>query len=380
MKIRYFDHAATTSVKEEVLKEMLPYFSIRYGNASSIYGIGRQSKKAVEQARERVAEALNCSQKEIYFTSCGTESDNLAIKGIAYANKEKGRHIITSKIEHPAVLQTCETLESQGYKVTYLDVDKEGIILLDELKSAITDETILISVMFANNEIGTIQPIKEIGKIAREHGVLFHTDAVQAIGNVKINVEELNIDLLSLSAHKFYGPKGIGALYVREDVEFERTQDGGHQEKNKRSGTENVAGIVGLGKAIQLSCDNFEWYNKKLLTLRDYYISQIEEKIPNAKLNGHRTQRLPGNANISIPSVQGEALLLNLDNEGICISTGSACTSGSLTPSHVLTAIGLSDELAQSSIRVTIGDENTKEDINFLIDKIIENVNKLAKK
>ena len=378
MKIRYFDHAATTAVKEEVLKEMLPYFSIEYGNASSIYSIGRQSKKAVEEARQKVANAINADEKQIYFTSCGSEADNLAIKGVAYANKENNKnHIITSKIEHPAVLQTCKTLEKQGFEVTYLNVDENGFISLQELENSIKENTILISIMFANNEIGTIQPIKQIGEIAKKHNVLFHTDAVQAIGNVKIDVKDMNIDLLSMSAHKFYGPKGVGALYVRAGVKFDKIQDGGHQEKNKRAGTENVPGIVGIGKAIELSYQNFDKYNEKLKTLRDYYISQVEEKIPYVKLNGDRINRLPGNANISFRFIEGESLLLNLDMKGICASSGSACTSGSLDPSHVLLAIGLPHEIAHGSLRIAIGDENTKEDIDFLIENLIEIVQRL---
>ena len=376
MKIRYFDHAATTAVKEEVLKEMLPFFSIEYGNASSLYSIGRQSKRAIEQARNRVARAINCEAKEIYFTSCGSESDNLALKGIAYANRQKGNHIITTKIEHPAIIQTCNTLEKQGFSVTYLNVDNEGLISLQELENSIRDNPILISIMFANNEIGTIQPIQQIGEIAKKHQILFHTDAVQAIGNVRINVDKLNIDLLSMSAHKLYGPKGIGALYVRKGIEFDRIQDGGHQEKNKRAGTENVAEIVGLGKAIQIAYEEFDRYNEKLVSLRDYYISQIEEKVPNAKLNGNRTNRLPGNANIAFKGIDGQLLLLKLDEKGICASSGSACTSGSGSPSHVLTAIGLPAEYAQGSLRITIGDDNTKEDIDYLVNSIIEIVGK----
>lgn len=376
-KLRYFDHAATTATKEEVVKEMLPYFTLNFGNASSIYSIGRKSKRAVEDARDKVANAIDAGPKEIYFTSCGSESDNLAIKGVAYANREKGNHIITTKIEHPAVLHTCQNLEKQGFNVTYLNVDSEGLISLKELEEAITDKTILISVMFANNEIGTIEPIKEIGEIAKKHSIYFHTDAVQAIGNVRINVNELNIDLLSMSAHKFYGPKGMGALYVRTGVKFDKIQDGGHQERNKRAGTENVAGIVGMGKAIELAYENFDEYNKKLTNLRDYYISQVEEKIPYIKLNGHRTKRLPGNANISFRFIEGESLLLNLDMKGICASSGSACTSGSLDPSHVLLAIGLPHEIAHGSLRITIGEENTKEDIDFLVNTLIEVVERL---
>lgn len=376
-KIRYFDHAATTATKEEVLKEMLPYFTLNYGNASSIYSIGRKSKKAVEDARDKVANAIGATPKEIYFTACGSESDNLAIKGVAYANREKGNHIITTKIEHPAVLNTCKTLEKQGFEVTYLDVDEDGLISLDELEKSVKDTTILISVMFANNEIGTIQPIKEIGEIAKKHNIYFHTDAVQAIGNVRIDVKDLNIDLLSMSAHKFYGPKGMGALYVKTGVKFDKIQDGGHQERNKRAGTENVAGIVGIGKAIELAYENFDEYNKKLTDLRDYYISQVEEKIPYIKVNGHRTKRLPGNANISFRFIEGESLLLNLDMKGICASSGSACTSGSLDPSHVLLAIGLPHEIAHGSLRITFGDDNSKEDVDFLVETLVEVVERL---
>lgn len=379
-KIKYFDHAATTATKEEVLKEMLPYFNMEYGNPSSMYSIGRKTRKVVEEARRKVALAIGGDSKEIYFTSCGSESDNLAIKGVAYANRKRGNHIITTKIEHPAVLHTCEHLEKEGFRVTYLNVNSKGVISLEELDNAICNDTILISVMFANNEIGTIQPIGEIGRIAKNHNIYFHTDAVQAVGNVKINVEELNIDLLSMSAHKFYGPKGMGALYVKTGVNFEKMQDGGHQERNMRAGTENVAGIVGLGKAIELAYKNFDEYNKKLTDLRDYYISQVEEKIPNVKLNGDRTRRLPGNANISFIGVDGEALLLNLDLKGICASSGSACTSGSLDPSHVLVAIGLSSEIAQGSLRVTFGDENTKEDVDYLVQSLVEIVEKLRGK
>lgn len=368
--IRYFDYAATTGVKEEVLKAMLPYFSIEYGNPSSIYGIGRKTKKAIEEAREKVAKAINAKSKEIYFTGCGSESDNLAIKGIAHEARSRGSHIITTKIEHHAVLNTCKSLEREGFQVTYLNVDENGLINLEELKSAITNNTILISVMTANNEIGTIQPIKEIGEIAKEKNIYFHTDSVQAIGNLKMDVQDMNIDSLSLSAHKFYGPKGVGALYVKKGVPFRKLQDGGHQEKDKRAGTENVAGIVGLGKAIELAYSNLDEYNKKLTELRDYYISQIEARIPNAKVNGHRTKRLPGNANISFLNVDGGELLLKLDAQGICASSGSACNSGSGEPSHVLTAIGLKPELLNGSLRVTFGKDNTKEDVDFLVDNI----------
>lgn len=338
---------------------------------------GRKAKRALEQARERVAKAIGSKPKEIYFTACGSESDNLALKGIAYANEARGKHIITSKIEHPAVLEACKTLEKQGFEVTYLNVDEKGFVSIEELERNIRKDTILISIMFANNEIGTLEPIAEIGKIARAHHILFHTDSVQAIGNVKINVEEMNIDLLSMSAHKFYGPKGVGALYVREGVKLERIQDGGHQEKNKRAGTENIAGIVGLGKAIELAYENLEGYNEKLTKLREDYFSQVQEKIPEIKINGDREKRLPGNANISFSGIEGEELLLKLDERGICSSTGSACSSGMPNPSHVLLAIGLPKELAYGSLRITIGEENTKEDIDFLVEQLVEIVSRL---
>ena len=370
MKIRYFDHAATTAVREEVLKEMIPYFNLYYGNPSALYFVGREAKRGLEKARQRVAKQINCNEHEIYFTSCGSESDNLALKGIAYANKNKGNHIITSKIEHHAILNSCKTLERQGFRVTYLNVDKNGMIDMNELLDSICKDTILISIMFANNEIGTIQPIKQIGEIARKNNILFHTDSVQAVGNVRIDVRDMNVDLLSMSGHKFYGPKGVGALYVREGINFERIQDGGHQERNKRSGTENVAEIVGLGKAIELIYQEFEEYNKHLRTLRDRYIKQIEETIPNAILNGDRENRLPGNANFSFKGVDAGELLLKLDEVGICASAGSACSTGEAVPSHVLTAIGLGKELAGSTLRVSFGYENTIEDVDFLVNQI----------
>lgn len=379
MKIRYFDHAATTPVGENVLKAMLPYFCEEYGNASSIYSIGRQSRKAIIEARKKVAQAIGVKPHEIYFTSCGSESDNLAIKGVAYANKNKGKHIITSKIEHPAVLNTCKTLEQQGFEVTYLNVDEDGFVDLQELVNSIKPTTILITIMFANNEIGTIEPIEEIGKIAHEKGIVFHTDCVQAIGNVRLNVNELNIDLLSMSAHKFYGPKGIGALYIREGIEVEKIQDGGHQERDKRAGTENVAEIVGLGEAIDEIYKNYDGYNKKLTDLRDYYIQNVQAKIPTCKLNGDRTKRLPGNANISFPNVNAQELLIELDKKGICASAGSACSSGSGNGSHVLTAIGLPISLANGSLRTTFGKENTMEDVDFLVNSLVEIIPKLQK-
>ena len=330
MKTIYFDNNATTQTDEEVLKAMLPYFVENYGNPSSIYKIGRENRKAVEEARKKVATALNCEPDEIYFTSGGSEADNTAIRGIAYQYQKKGNHIITSKIEHPAVLETCKQLEKEGFEVTYVGVKENGILDLEELKSAIKATTILISVMFANNEIGTIQPIQEIGEIAQKHHIFFHTDAVQAVGSVSIDVKALHIDALSLSAHKFYGPKGIGALYMKKGIQFGKLINGGHQEKNKRAGTENVPGIVGLGKAIELAYENLEEHNKTIQALRDYYVAQVEEKIPYIHINGDRKKRLPGNSNISFRFIEGEGLLLNLDLKGICASSGSACTSGSL--------------------------------------------------
>ena len=377
MNTIYLDNSATTKTDDEVLKAMLPYFSENYGNPSSIYKIGRENKKAIEEAREKVAKVLNCEPSEIYFTAGGSESDNTAIRGIAYSYKNKGNHIITSKIEHPAVLETCKQLEKEGFEVTYVGVDENGIIKLDELESAIKPTTTLITVMFANNEIGTIQPVKEIGEIARKNNIAFHTDAVQAVGTEKIDVKEMNIDSLSLSAHKFYGPKGVGALYVRKGIKFDKFINGGHQERNKRAGTENVAGIVGLGKAIELAYENLEEHNKKIKELRDYYVEQVKEKIPYIKINGDMEKRLVGNSNISFRFIEGEGLLLNLDLKGICASSGSACTSGSLDPSHVLLAIGLPHEIAHGSLRVSIGKYNTKEEIDYTVESLVEIVNRL---
>ena len=373
----YFDNAATTKLNDEVLKEMMPYLKNMYGNASAIYELGRESRKAVEDAREKVAKVLNCEVGEVYFTSCGSESDNTAIKGIARANKEKGNHIITSKIEHPAVIETCEQLKKEGFEITYIGVDEKGVVDLEEIKRAIKPTTILISIMFANNEIGTVEPIKEIGKIAKEHEIVFHTDAVQAAGNVKIDVKDMNIDSLSLSGHKFYGPKGVGVLYVKKGIDFQNFINGGHQEKNKRAGTENVAGIVGIGKAIELAYQNLDEHNKEITELRDYFINQIITKIPNVKINGDMVNRLPGNANISFEGVDAEGLLLNLDLKKICASSGSACSAGSLEPSRVLLAIGLEKEIAKSSLRVTIGKYNTKKEVDYLIESLEEIVARL---
>lgn len=375
----YMDNAATTRVKQEVLEEMLPFFTENYGNPSSIYALGGKSKSAVEKARGQVAEALNADKKEIYFTGGGSESDNWAIKGVALKNKDKGNHIITTKIEHHAVLHTCEYLEKNGFEVTYLDVDEYGLISLDELKSAITDKTILISIMYANNEIGTIQPIKEIGQIAKEHKIYFHTDAVQAVGNVKIDVKDENIDLLSLSAHKIYGPKGVGVLYIKNGVKLESLIAGGGQERRKRAGTENVPGIVGLGKAIEIAYENLEENNNYLLNLRERLINKIEETIPYIRLNGHRTKRLPGNVNFCFEYIEGESLLLSLDMIGVAASSGSACTSGTLDPSHVLLAIGLPHGIAHGSLRLSLGSFNTAEEIDYVVENLAVIVDRLRK-
>jgi cysteine desulfurase len=364
----YLDHSATTPVKSEVLEAMMPYLTDKFGNASSVYSIGRESKKAVEEARDKVAMALGAQSKEIFFTGSGTEADNWAIKGVAYANKQKGNHIITSAIEHHAVLHTCQYLESDGFEVTYLPVDEYGMVSPEQVRDAIKPNTILISIMFANNEIGTIQPITEIGKIAREHGVFFHTDAVQAMGNVHVNVVDMNIDLLSLSAHKFYGPKGVGALYVRKGTKITSFMHGGAQERGRRASTENVAAIVGLGKAIEIATKNIDEYNNKLLALRERTIDEMMKKVPFVRLNGHRQNRLPGNVNFSFEFIEGESLLLMLDMKGIAASSGSACTSGSLDPSHVLLAIGLPHEVAHGSLRLTFGEENTQEDVDYVLD------------
>lgn len=375
-RLIYLDHGATTKVDDRVLNKMLPYFSMNYGNPSSAYFLGRRNKRVIEEAREVVASNIESKPKEIYFTSCGSESDNLAIKGIAYANKHRGRHIITSKIEHPAILNTCATLERQGFNVTYLNVDNNGFIRLDELENSIKVDTILISIMFANNEIGTIEPIEQIGRIAKINNVYFHTDSVQAIGNIKINVKELGIDLLSMSAHKFYGPKGAGALYVRGGIDFERIQDGGHQEKGKRSGTENIAGIVGLAEAIKYSYKEFEYNNKKILNLRNYFLTKLKQIDSNIKINGDLEKRLPGNINVTFPEVDGSELLLKLDEYGICASAGSACSTGNTKPSHVLTSIGLTSREASSTIRFTLGKDNTKQEIDYTI-RILQDILKV---
>lgn len=379
MQIRYFDNAATTKVKKEVINKMFPYFTEEYGNPSALYKLGRNAKLAIEEARANVANLINCSKTEIYFTSGGTESDNMAIKGIAGLRKKQGNHIITSKIEHPAVLNTCKELEKQGFKVTYLNVNKDGIINLEELKNSINNETILITIMSANNEIGSIQPIEEIGKIAYNKNIIFHTDAVQACGNIDIDVKRMNIDMLSLSGHKIGAPKGIGALYIKKDIQLQKLIEGGHQEKDKRAGTENVPGIVGLGCACKIAKRDLSIHQKYLKELRDYYFEKIQKNIQKIHINGSIEKRLPGNSNISFKDVNGEELLMMLDSMGICASAGSACSSGSSKPSHVLTAIGLEREYIDGTLRVTFGDENTKEDVDYLIESLIEIVDKIRK-
>ena len=364
----YFDNAATTPIKTEVLNEMIPYLTKEYGNASSLYTIGRNAKRAIENARKQVAELINCKPNEIFFTGSGSESDNTAIKCYAYANKEKGNHIITSKIEHPAVIETCKNLEKHGYEVSYIDVDEEGILKLDELEKNIKNTTILISIMFANNEIGTIQPIEEISKIAHSRNITFHTDAVQALGNTLIDVERQKIDMLSLSGHKINAPKGIGALYIKDGIEVEKFINGGHQEKNKRAGTENVAGIVGLGKACQIANRNIEKHIKYLKKLREYYIDRLKKEFSEKiRINGSMEKRLPGNANISFKNEDSSKIIYKLDEKGICVSSGSACSSGNTEPSHVLKAIAVPEEYINCAIRTTFGDNNTFEQIDYLI-------------
>ena len=372
MKMRYFDHAATTKVKKEVLDKMFPYFVEQYGNPSSLYKLGRIARVGIEEARKNVANLINCDRNEIIFTSGGTESDNTALKGIMHLEKNKGKHMITTKIEHPAILHTCERLEEEGYQITYLNVNKEGIIELEELNNAIRKDTVLLSIMFANNEIGSIQPIEKIGEIADKRGIIFHTDAVQACGNVEIDVKKMKIDMLSLSGHKIGAPKGIGALYVNKSIEFKKFIDGGHQERDKRAGTENVPGMIGLGEACKIAKENMEEHIKQLTELRDEYISRIKDEIVDIQINGSMEKRLPGNSNISFKGVNGNELLMKLDERGICASAGSACSSGSSSPSHVLTAIGLPSEYAEGTLRVTLGEDNTKEDINYLVESLTE--------
>ena len=373
----YLDNAATTKTAPEVVEAMLPYFTEHYGNPSSVYSFASKNKEVITKQREIIADVLGASANEIYFTAGGSESDNWALKATPEAYKDKGNHIITTKIEHHAILHTAEYLEKQGFEVTYLDVDENGIVKLDELKKAIRPTTILISIMFANNEIGTIQPIKEIGEIAKEHGILFHTDAVQAFGQIPVNVDECHIDMLSASGHKLNGPKGIGFLYIRKGVKIRSFVHGGAQERKRRAGTENVPGIVGFGTAVKLAVDTMKERTDKEIQLRDYMIERISEEIPYAKLNGDAKKRLPNNVNFSFRFIEGESLLIMLDMKGICASSGSACTSGSLDPSHVLLAIGLPHEIAHGSLRMTLSEETTKEDIDYVIDNLKDIVSKL---
>ncbi|MDI3477978.1 MAG: cysteine desulfurase [Thermoanaerobacterium sp.] len=372
----YLDNAATTPLKPEVLDSMMPFFDNRFGNPSALYSYGQEAKKAIEEARDKVAVAIGASADEIFFTSGGTESDNWALIGAAYALKNKGNHIVTTSIEHHAVLHTCQYLKKQGFEITYLPVDEYGLVDPNDLKEAIKDNTILVSIMYANNEIGTIEPIEELADIAKDRGILFHTDAVQAVGNVPIDLKKLDVDMLSISAHKIYGPKGVGALYIKKGVRIDSLIHGGAQERNRRAGTENVAGIVGFGTAIELITKNIDEHIKKQTMLRDKLIDGIL-KIPYTRLNGHPMKRLPGNVNVSFEFVDGESLILSLDMEGICVSSGSACTAGSIDPSHVLLAIGLPEEIAHGSLRLTIGEENTEEEIDTVINKLPKIVDRL---
>lgn len=373
----YLDNSATTKTAPEVVDAMLPYFSEYYGNASTIYSLGAESKKAMDHARQTIADSLGAKPEEIYFTAGGSESDNWALKATAEAYASKGKHIITTKIEHHAILHTCEYLEKRGFEITYLNVDRDGLISLDELKAAIRPDTILISVMFANNEIGTIEPIAEIGEIAKEHGVLFHTDAVQAYAQVPINVDEMHIDMLSASGHKLNGPKGIGFLYIRKGVKIRSFVHGGAQERSRRAGTENIPGIVGLGAAVERAMRIMDTKTRKESELRDYLIGRLENEIPHCWLNGHRTKRLPNNINFSFLFIEGESMLIMLDMKGICASSGSACTSGSLDPSHVLLAIGLKHEEAHGSLRLTLSEESTKEEMDIVAEEVKKIVQRL---
>lgn len=378
MKTRiYLDNAATTKTAREVVDAMLPYFTESYGNPSSIYELGQRSKEAITKAREEIAQVIGAKTEEIYFTGGGSEADNWAIKAAYEAYKNKGNHIITTKIEHHAVLHTCQYLEKQGARVTYLDVDENGLVDLDQLQEAITPETILITIMFANNEIGTIEPVREIGLIAKEHGILFHTDAVQAFGQVPIDVDEMNIDMLSSSAHKINGPKGIGCLYIRKGVKIRSFIHGGAQERKRRAGTENVPGIVGYGVAARMAAETMKERTQREKELRDYFIRRVLEEVPYVRLNGEPVKRLPNNANFSFQFIEGESLLIMLDMKGIAGSSGSACTSGSLDPSHVLLAIGLPHEIAHGSLRLTLGADTTKEDLDYTLEQIKEIVEKL---
>ncbi len=377
MRKVYLDNAATTALSPRVLEAMLPYFTQYYGNPSSVHAFGREAKQGLDKARDQVAKALHCEPSEVIFTGCGTESDNTVLLGVAQRYGDKGKHIITTNVEHHAILHTCEYLEKQGYSVTYLPVDQDGLVTAEQVAAAIRPDTILVSIMFANNEVGTIMPIQEIGAVCKEKGVLFHTDAVQAVGHIPVDVQAMHIDMLSLSAHKFHGPKGVGALYCRKGIRLPSYIMGGAQEKGRRAGTENVAGIVGLGAAIQLATEQLEENRAKMTALRDRLMTGIQARISEVKLNGHPTNRLPNNVNFSFKYIEGESILLMLDMNGIAASSGSACTSGSLDPSHVLLALGLPHEIAHGSVRLTLGDETTEEDIDYTIDVLEKTVARL---
>ena len=377
MRKVYLDNAATTALSPRVLEAMLPYFTQYYGNPSSVHAFGREAKQGLDKARDQVAKALHCEPSEVIFTGCGTESDNTVLLGVAQRYGDKGKHIITTNVEHHAILHTCEYLEKQGYSVTYLPVDQDGLVTAEQVAAAIRPDTILVSIMFANNEVGTIMPIQEIGAVCKEKGVLFHTDAVQAVGHIPVDVQAMHIDMLSLSAHKFHGPKGVGALYCRKGIRLPSYIRGGAQERGRRAGTENVAGIVGLGAAIQLATEQLEENRAKMTALRDRLMTGIQARISEVKLNGHPTNRLPNNVNFSFKYIEGESILLMLDMNGIAASSGSACTSGSLDPSHVLLALGLPHEIAHGSVRLTLGDETTEEDIDYTIDVLEKTVARL---
>lgn len=377
MRKVYLDNAATTALSPGVLEAMLPYFTQYYGNPSSVHAFGREAKQGLDKARDQVAKALHCEPSEVIFTGCGTESDNTVLLGVAQRYGDKGKHIITTNVEHHAILHTCEYLEKQGYSVTYLPVDQDGLVTAEQVAAAIRPDTILVSIMFANNEVGTIMPIQEIGAVCKEKGVLFHTDAVQAVGHIPVDVQAMHIDMLSLSAHKFHGPKGVGALYCRKGIRLPSYIMGGAQERGRRAGTENVAGIVGLGAAIQLATEQLEENRAKMTALRDRLMTGIQARISEVKLNGHPTNRLPNNVNFSFKYIEGESILLMLDMNGIAASSGSACTSGSLDPSHVLLALGLPHEIAHGSVRLTLGDETTEEDIDYTIDVLEKTVARL---
>ncbi|MBE5941971.1 MAG: cysteine desulfurase NifS [Lachnospiraceae bacterium] len=376
-RLIYLDHAATTPARKEVVEAMLPYFTEKFGNPSSVYTFSQKNKAVITDCRDIIADSIHAKGNEIYFTAGGTESDNWALKAVAEAYASKGKHIITTKIEHHAILHTAQYLEKHGYDVTYLDVDENGVVKMDALKQAIRPDTILISVMFANNEIGTIQPIKEIGAIAKEHGIIFHTDAVQAYGQLPIDVDEYNIDMLSASGHKLNGPKGIGFLYIRTGLKLRNFVHGGAQERSRRAGTENVTGIVGFAKAVEIACETMEARTNKEITMREHLMKRITDEIPYVRINGHRKDRLPNNVNVSFQFIEGESLLIMLDMAGICASSGSACTSGSLDPSHVLLAIGLPHEIAHGSLRLTLGEENTMEELDYVVDEIKKIVQRL---